>query len=466
MDLKPASHIHFLGIGGIGMSGQAILAAKRGFQVSGCDVGISAATLQRLKEAGVTFMGEHAEGHLLGVDLVVYSTAISHSLDEFVAARAAKIPMMHRAKLLAWLMRDYSHRIAISGAHGKTTTTSLVTWILHASNHKPTAMVGGVIAGLGSAVIGGQEYFVLEADESDRSFLHYSPTTVVVTNIDAEHLDVYQDLDDIKQTFLTFIANTGPQGSAVLCVDDGNVRDILPSVGTHTITYGIGGEYRPDLLGHNVDCGPTVSTFSVSVEPSLAAKFGVGTQLGPFSMPLAGLHYVRNALAAIAVALIARVPVAAVEQALSTFPGIGRRFEFKGRWQGADVFDDYGHHPTEIRATLTAALNRTRGRLFVVFQPHRYTRTKLLFREFVELFQQLTVHQLFILDIYAASEQPLSLSSQELVQSVGCPHVAYASSREALIASLRQTLQPGDLLLTIGAGDVYKVGELVVAEHT
>ncbi len=388
--------IHFVGIGGIGMSGIAEVLLNLGYKVSGSDLKASAITHRLAAMGAVTFEGHRAE-NLAGADVVVTSSAIARDNPEVVAAHANHIPVIPRAEMLAELMR-LKYGIAIAGMHGKTTTTSMVAVILAAGGLDPTVVIGGRVDAMGSnARVGNSEYFVAEADESDRSFLNLWPILSVVTNIDREHMDCYRDMADVERTFVEFLDHVPFYGMVVACNDNDDLRRILPSVRRRIVTYGTreGSDFRiTDMQCGLVGQGHfATSAFRVQYN---------GRDLGEFQLHVPGEHNVRNATAAIAVGIGLDVPIEKIREGLAKFNGVDRRFQLKGRVDGITVIDDYGHHPTEIRATLAAARQCGFRRIHVIFQPHRYTRTQMLFEEFADAFTD--ADTVTVLDIYAASE--------------------------------------------------------------
>jgi UDP-N-acetylmuramate--alanine ligase len=448
-------HIHFVGIGGIGMSGIAELLLNLGYRVSGSDLRASEITRRLEQLGGKVFEGHRAE-QIEGADVVVTSSAVNVSNPEVAAAQGAGIPVIPRAEMLAELMR-IKFSIAIAGAHGKTSTTSLVAAVLGAGKLDPTVVIGGKLLGIGTnAVLGQGDYLVAEADESDGSFLKYNPAIAVVTNIDREHLDFYPDLDAIKQVFLDFIERIPFYGLAVLCLDNESVQDLLPRVKKRVATYG---------TSPQADFQATEIRFE-----GLASQFKVnqgGKILGEIRLNLPGMHNVYNAMASVVVGLELDLPFATIKKALETVPGVGRRIEIKGEVQGVTVVDDYGHHPTEIKTTLAAVAQSWPGRRkVVVFQPHRYTRTQSLFEEFTRAFYQ--SDRLVVLPIYAASETPIegvdSRQLSEQIRAHGHKDVHYMDSFDACEAFLTGTLEAGDLLLTLGAGDVVRIGENLLTQ--
>jgi UDP-N-acetylmuramate--alanine ligase len=448
-------HIHFVGIGGIGMSGIAELLLNLGYKVSGSDLKSSDIT-ERLKSLGGVIYEGHMADQISSADVVVTSSAVSRDNPEVLAAEQASIPVIPRAEMLAELMR-LKYSVAIAGAHGKTTTTSMVSSVLASGGLDPTVVIGGKLKSIGSnAVLGRGDFIVAEADESDGSFLKYSPAIAVVTNIDREHLDFYADMEAIKSVFLNFIDRIPFYGLAVLCLDNEPIQDLIPSIKKRYTTYGMSSQ--ADFQIRDVKFEKRQSRFSI---------YCAGKKLGRITLNLPGLHNVYNATASIAVGIELDVPFAAVKSALETIEGVQRRLEIKGSAKQVTVVDDYGHHPTEIKSTLEAIEKCWPGqRTVVVFQPHRYTRTRALFDDFTRSFYQCDV--LLVLPIYAASEKEIEGVSGQLlcegIQAHGHKEVVYAESIEAAADYLKRNLRPSDVLLTLGAGDVWKVGELLLKE--
>ncbi len=444
--------IHFVGIGGVGMSGIAEVLLNLGYQVSGSDLRAGEAT-ERLVRLGGRLFQDHAAANVEGAQVVVYSTAVKPDNPEVVAAREAGIPVIPRADMLAELMR-MKYGIAVAGSHGKTTTTSLVAAVLARGGLDPTIVVGGRLQSIGSnARLGHGQFLVAEADESDGSFLRLSPAVSVITNIDREHLDHYGTLEELRQTFVYFANRVPFYGVSILCADDPQVLEILPRVTKRSLLYGTAPEARVRAV--DVRLAAAGSSFGVESE---------GVPLGRIELALAGRHNVLNALAAVAVGLEIEVGFGHVAEALAAFRGVGRRFETRGEAGGVRVVDDYGHHPTEIRATLAAARG-TGARVLVLFQPHRFTRTALLHREFGACFGD--ADRVWVLDIYPAGESPMpGVTARTIVQSgaaQGARHLSFApSAAEALDAVCRE-LRAGDLVLTLGAGDVWRLGDQLLA---
>jgi UDP-N-acetylmuramate--alanine ligase len=440
-------HVHFVGIGGVGMSGLAEILRSLEFEVSGSDMKRSGTT-QRLESLGVRVDIGHRAENVAGVDVVVYSSAIRPDNPELTEARALGIPVIGRAEMLAELMR-VKYGVAIAGSHGKTTTTSLVATVLRAAGLDPTVVVGGKMAALGSnARLGAGDLLVAEADESDGSFLRLTPTIAVVTNIDAEHLDHYGTHQNVKDAFVEFAARVPFYGLAVLCLDHPHVQDILPKVPRRHVTYGV--SPQADYSARAIQFRGLTTSFNA---------FRRGEPLGGFTVKMPGAHNVLNCLATIAVADELEVPLDVTKQALATFGGVARRFTIVGVVSDVTMVDDYGHHPAEIRATLEAAQRaypREDHRVVVAFQPHRYTRTRDLFEDFTRAFNQADV--LLVTDIYAAGEVPIEgVTAERLVQAIrehGHHDARYVPNKLDLPEELERIARPGDVVIALGAGDV------------
>lgn len=437
--------IHLVGIGGSGMSGIAEVLLALGYAVSGSDVKASAVT-ERLRSLGCKIFDGHEAEHARGAQVLVVSSAIRPDNPEIVEARKLKIPVIPRAEMLAELMR-LKYGIAIAGAHGKTTTTSLVASVLAAAGLDPTFVVGGRVNAAGTnARVGQGDYMVVEADESDRSFLLLAPVVAVVTTIDREHLDQYSSLEEIQSVFLEFVNRVPFYGAVILCLDEPNVQAILPGVKRPVLTYGMSSQ--ADLVISDVELAGLASHFRLTYH---------GEDLGFFRLPSPpGIHNVRNAAAAAAVALHLNIPADLIRQGLEKFAGVGRRFEIKGIFGGVTLIDDYGHHPAEIRATLEAARGCGYKCLLVLFQPHRYTRTKHLWDEFCRAFNQADV--LFVSEIYPAGETPIDgVTGQKLAEAIsaaGHKNVVFTGALQEGIQAVLHQAQPGDAVLAIGAGSV------------
>jgi UDP-N-acetylmuramate--alanine ligase len=440
--------VHFVGIGGSGMNGIAEVLLSIGYGVSGSDLRTSPA-IERLRQAGATIYEGHRAENVHGAHVVVTSSAVPPENVEIAEAHRLKIPVIPRAEMLAELMR-LKFGIAVAGAHGKTTTTSMVAAVLGAAGLDPTFVVGGRVNHAGAnARLGQGEYMVVEADESDRSFLLLAPVIAVVTTIDREHLDHYQSLEEIQEAFLQFVNRVPFYGSVVLCLDEPNVQAILSRVRRPVITYGTSSQ--ADLLIADVKLLGLSSEFRLQYH---------GDDLGVFHLPAPpGIHNVRNAAAAAAVALALNVPADLIRAGLEHFSGVGRRFEIKGRYNGVTLIDDYGHHPAEIRATLEAARGCGHKRLLVLFQPHRYSRTQHLWDDFCHSFNQADI--LVVTDIYAAGEAPIEgVTGERLAEAVsaaGHKSVVYSSTLQGGIEFMLREARAGDAVLTIGAGSVGRV---------
>ncbi|MEW6220078.1 MAG: UDP-N-acetylmuramate--L-alanine ligase [Thermodesulfobacteriota bacterium] len=447
--------IHFVGIGGIGMSGIAEVLLNLGYRVSGSDLRQTEITRRLAGLGAVISQGHHGEA-VAGADVVVVSSAVRPDNPEVQAARAVHIPVIRRAEMLAELMRLKRCGIAIAGSHGKTTTTSLVAWILAEAGLDPTVIIGGKLNSLGTnAVLGQGDYLVAEADESDGSFLKLVPMVVAVTNVDREHLDHYPNLEAIKEAFIQFVNGIPFYGAAVLCLDDANTADLLPRAEKRVITYGTSAQ--AELHAAGIVAAGYGSTFEVWHREE---------RLGQVALALPGRHNVLNALAAIAIGRELEIPFTTIAAALATFAGVQRRLQVKGETAGVLVVDDYGHHPTEIKATLAAVRLAWPGRrLVVLFQPHRYTRTAALFNEFANAFHE--ADQLVLTEIYPASEAPIpGVTAAGLAQAIhehGHRSVAVQPDLGGLAAAVLPQLAAGDLVLTLGAGSIWRCGEELLA---
>lgn len=452
---RKTKHIHFVGIGGIGMSGIAELLLNLGYKVSGSDLNSTGITKNLASLGGSIYQG-HDGAWVEGASVVVTSSAISPDNPEVVKAKASNIPVIMRAEMLAELMRLKKYGIAIAGSHGKTSTTSMVSWMLSHAGLDPTIVIGGKVDALGgNAKLGEGEFLVAEADESDGSFLKLSPVLEVITNIDLEHLDYYRDLDHIKETFLQFIEKIPFYGAAIICLDDPNIADILPVIKKRIITYGL--TPQSDVYGENITWQDGRVHFTV--------KNRLG-ELGSLHIAPPGIHNVYNALAVVCVGLELELPFAKIQSALQSFAGVQRRMQKKGEVAGITVVDDYGHHPTEIRATLAAIKQAwPEKRLVVLFQPHRYSRTKALFKEFQTCFHK--ADYLVMTDIYAASEQALEgVTSESLLAATmlhGQRNTHYIGEIGQMAVELLPILRKGDLVLTLGAGNIVRVGETLLS---
>src|SRR5499427_4867311 len=451
---KKYQQLHFVGIGGVGMSGIAEVLLNLGYRITGSDQKRNE-TVERLERLGAKVYTGHEPSHIEGAHVVVYSSAVARDNVEVHVARQRGVPVIPRAEMLAELMR-LKYGIAIAGTHGKTTTTSMVAEVLGAAGLDPTVVVGGRVHGLGAnARLGRGEFLVAEADESDGSFLKLSPTIAVVTTVDAEHLDHYASLDEIRAAFLQFVNKVPFYGAAVVCLDEPNIQRMIPDIEKRVITYGL--ESGADLTARRLSFSGLRSRFEVLQR---------GHVLGPATLQVPGRHNVLNSLAAVAVGLDLEVPFERIQVALAGFAGVQRRFQIKGEAQGVLVVDDYGHHPAEVRATLAAAKAGFDRRVITVFQPHRYTRTHHLRREFLTAFYQSDV--LIVMDIYPAGEAPISgVHARDLAEGIAAHvhrEVHYMDSDPpAILDYLCQSTRSGDLVLTLGAGDVGQLGAELLA---
>jgi len=442
--------IHFIGIGGIGMSGIAEVLFNLGYVVTGSDLKDSVTT-ERLRGMGIKVYTGHHGDNVDGAHVVVISSAVSDDNPEVREAVRRGVPVIPRAEMLAELGR-LKYALLVAGSHGKTTTTSLLATILAYAGSDPTVVIGGKLKAFGTnARLGRGEFIVAEADESDGSFLKLNPTIGVVTNIDQEHMDHFGTMTALKEAFMTFMNKVPFYGLSVLCLDDGNIRSLLPGVHRKVLTYGFSED--AELRAEDVDAG----FMSVSFEARLR-----GEQLGRFTVPVAGRHNVLNTLAAIGVALQLQVPVTAIQESLAGFEGIQRRLELKGEARGVRVYDDYGHHPTEINATLRAARESFEGgRLIVLFQPHRFTRTHRLMDEFARCFED--ADEVVLMEIYPAGEQSIQgVTSSALMEKIGRSGILLAGDRDEAVNLLADMAKEGDIVLTLGAGDVYKAGDALL----
>ncbi len=453
-----AQRVHFIGIGGIGMSGIAEILLTLGYSVSGSDLKRGSAT-DRLQGLGASVFAGHDPANVVGAGVVVASSAVDALNPEIVEALRRKIPVIPRAEMLAELMR-LKYGIAVAGMHGKTTTTSMIASVLGAGGLDPTLVVGGRIDALGTnARLGKSQYLVAEADESDRSFLKLSPILAVVTNLDREHMDCYRDMADIENAFVAFMDRVPFYGAVVACCDDERLAPLLPRVRRKVFTYGHSpqADYvvralpAPGCIGSP---NPVRSRFEVAAD---------GLVLGPFELLVPGMHNVLNAAAAVATGHQLEVPGERIVEGLRQFRGVDRRFQTKGAARGVTVVDDYGHHPTEIRATLQAARECGFSRVHVIFQPHRFTRTRDLLPEFAGAFREAATVE--VLDIYPASESPIpGVDASALVAAARQPGMEHAHSFEEAVRRAASRSEPGDLILTLGAGSVAQVAPLVLAE--
>jgi UDP-N-acetylmuramate--alanine ligase len=443
-------HLHFTGIGGIGMSGIAEVLLNLGYTISGSDLKLTPVT-DRLAKLGATVYEGHRASNVAGAKALVVSSAVDEQNPEVQEARRLQMPVIPRGELLAELMR-LKYGIAVAGSHGKTTTTSMVATVLNHAGLDPTVVVGGKVGTMGgaNARVGKSDFLVVESDESDRSFLKLAPILAVVTNIDREHLDCYASLDDIRAAFIEFVNKVPFYGAVILCLADENVQSILPAVKRRMITYGRSAQANIEAV--DVKCGAFASDFGVRFHEA---------DLGVFHLGVPGEHNVLNALAAVGVALELKVAPGLIRAGLALFNGVDRRFQIRGTQRNITVIDDYGHHPTEIRATLAAARLCGYSRIHVIFQPHRYTRTFHLMDEFARSFKQ--ADSVYVLDIYAASEQPIEgVTAEALVERVrqfGHRSAEYVGTIAGAVDAVLKHVEPGDAVLTLGAGNVWQAGD-------
>ena len=446
----PTQRIHFIGIGGIGMSGIAEILLTMGYPISGSDLKRSAVT-ERLVGMGARVFEGHQAANVVASDVVVTSSAVSRTNPEVIEARARKIPVIQRAEMLAELMR-LKYGIAVAGMHGKTTTTSMVASVLAAGGLDPTVVVGGRVNALGSnARLGNSQYLVAEADESDRSFLKLSPVLGIVTNLDREHMDCYRDMEDVEDAFVQFLDRLPFYGAGTACIDNALLRKVLPRVRRRIYTYGesADADFRVTQLARGSE---GFASFEVLYKDEV---------LGPFTLHVPGRHNVLNATAAVALGVQLGVAPELIREGLDNFRGVDRRFQVKGTARGVTVVDDYGHHPTEIAATLSAAKQCGYGRVLVLFQPHRYTRTRDLMEEFAASFGDADFVE--VLDIYAASEEPIEgVTAEALVKRIHRETVHYAASFDEAFEALVTSAHAGDVIVTLGAGNVSQAGALLL----
>jgi UDP-N-acetylmuramate--alanine ligase len=452
--------IHFVGIGGIGMSGIAEVLLTLGYKVSGSDLKSSSVTERLAEKGAIIFVGHRAE-NVTGAEVVVASSAVKRDNAEIMAAHAEHVPVIQRAEMLAELMR-LKYGIAIAGMHGKTTTTSMVAAVLAAGGLDPTVVVGGRVDAMGSnARLGKSQYLVAEADESDRSFLKLSPILAVVTNIDREHMDCYRDMADVEQAFLDFIDRVPFYGMAVLCHDDERLRNMLPRLARRATTYGVHEDADFRVGSARAKCAGNKHYAHFSVEYR-------GKSLGDFHLRVPGNHNVLNATAAVAVGVGLDIEPDRIREALENFRGVDRRFQLRGRAADVSVIDDYGHHPTEIRATLAAARHCGFKRVHVIFQPHRFTRTRDLLEQFGAAFND--ADTVSVLDIYAASEAPIpGITGERLAQAIQLfgdqrGTANYIPSFDEAARQVSAMAEPGDMVLTLGAGSVSQLGPMVLEQ--
>lgn len=452
LDLGKPGHIHFVGVGGISMSALAAIMLERGWQVSGSDLRESTLT-DRLQSAGATITYGHRAENVNGADAIVFTSAVKPDNPELMQASALGIPVFARAELLGQLMAEASCGIAIAGTHGKTTTTAMIGLMLDLAGCEPTVLVGGELEAIhGNVKVGNGRYLVAEACEYFDNFLSLQPRIGIILNIDADHLDYFQDLEHIKRTFRRFAELIPADGALIACHDDVNVRAILPGLNCPVVTYGL--QPGADWRAEDVELQAGGSRFTVVHQSA---------RLGTAQLSVPGEHNVLNALAAIAAGRLVDLPMDSIATNLAAYHGTHRRFDYQGEFNGAVIYDDYGHHPTEIRVTLAAARTYHPGRLICVFQPHTYTRTKALMQEFAGAFA--LADQVIITDIYAAREKDtFGVNSEQLAEQMQTrhPNAQHIGSLEQASEFLRQELRPGDLLITMGAGDVYRIAGMLL----
>jgi UDP-N-acetylmuramate--alanine ligase len=456
MSAKPLfsakTQIHFVGIGGIGMSGIAEVLVNLEYPVSGSDLKKSATT-RRLESLGVKFFNGHRAENVEGADVVVVSSAVRQDNVEVDRARTLQIPIIPRAEMLAELMR-LKYGIAVAGSHGKTTTTSMIAVMLDHAGFDPTMVVGGRLAILGSnARLGSSDFMVVEADESDRSFLHLSPVIAVVTGIDREHMEAYRDLEDLEGAFVDFVNKVPFYGASVVCLDEERIQDLLPRIRRRYVTYGY--STQADVTADSVELSEMQSSFTLKLR---------GEEMGRVTLNVPGRISVLNSLAAVGVALELGIPPEQILSGLEAYTGVDRRFQIKGSEEGILVVDDYGHHPTEIRASLATAKEAFGRRTIVVFQPHRYTRIQALYDEFCRAFHQADL--LLVTEIYPAGEEPIpgvtGLALAEGIKKHGHRDVRFVEALDAIAAVVAKEMEEGDLILTLGAGSVTTLSDRLV----
>ncbi len=451
---KRVRDVHFVGVGGVGMSSIAEILLALGFCVSGSDLR-SSATTRRLESLGAKIRIGHSRDHLDKADVLVYSSAVPENNPEVMEARERRIQVIPRAEMLAELMRMQTS-IAVAGMHGKTTTTSMIAAVLSNAGLDPTVLIGGRLDTLGGgARLGQGDLLVAEADESDRSFLKLYPSIALITNMDLEHMDCYSSMEEIRETFLEFINRLPFYGYAIVCLDDPEVQKIIPLIQKNFITYGLSPQAA--IRARKPELKNGVSHFEVYREDTL---------LGEINLPMPGVHNVQDALAAIATADILEAPFDKTKEALDSFQGVHRRFTLRGVKAGVRVIDDYGHHPTEIKAVLQAARQIAEKRIAVLFQPHRYTRTQALYEEFLTAF--FAADLLYITEIYPASEKPIEgVSGEALCEGIrlrGHKTARFIPDLEFAPGEICPELEPGDMLITLGAGDVTRMGPILLEE--
>lgn len=443
------TRIHFVGVGGIGMSGLAEVLVNLGYPVSGSDLH-KGAVVERLQSMGVKFFEKHRTDQVRGADVVVVSSAVRSDNPELEEARRLQIPIIPRAEMLAELMR-LKYGIAVAGSHGKTSTTSMIAVLLDRAGLDPTMVIGGRLGILGSnAKLGRSAYMIVEADESDRSFLHLSPVAAVVTGIDREHLEAYRGMEDLKDAFVDFVNKIPFYGASLVCLDDERVQDILPRIKRRYVTYGF--STQADITAHAINLSGMNSCYRLKIR---------GEEMGPIKLRVPGRHNVLNSLAAVGVGLELGISLEDINAGLESYSGVDRRFQVKGDHGGILVVDDYGHHPTEIRASLATAKEAFGRRTVVVFQPHRYSRVKGLFDEFCRAFHQADL--LLVTEIYPAGEDPLpDVTGQRLADGIkehGHRDVRFVEDMQTIPQILKELAREGDLIMTLGAGSVTSLSD-------
>ncbi len=455
MDIFESSHIrhvHFIGIGGSSMSGLAEMLIKFGYIVSGSDLK-SSPEIQRLREMGAKVHEFHSEQNIDNPDLVVYTVAIKEDNPELVKARALGIPVIDRAELLGRIMRKYPYSMAVAGTHGKTTTSSMISMIMLESGKNPTINIGGRLDAIGgNTFVGGKEYFIAEACEYYESFLKFNPYMAVVLNIELDHVDYYRDINHIKESFLKFVSSVPENGYLVACMDNRNVASLLDKVSCNKVTYGINSDKAMWTAGDIVFDSKGCATYTLLYK---------GANQGVISLKVPGMHNVSNSLAAIAACSTLGCDIESIRKGLLNFYGTHRRFERKGVTDGIEVVDDYAHHPTEIAATLETAKKLNSARIWCVFQPHTYTRTKYLLNEFASAFEN--ADTIIVTDIYAAREKDNGeIHSSRLAEMISQngKKAIYMPDFQSIVEYLKANASSGDMIITMGAGDIYKVGEM------
>ena len=456
----PCGRVHFVGIGGIGMSGIAEIMHSTGYQISGSDIADNQ-NVQRLRSMGIQVHIGHKPENIQGAGVIVLSSAISQDNPEIIAAKQYKIPIIHRSDMLVELMKTH-WSIAVGGTHGKTTTTALTSWILEQAGKEPTVINGGIINSSGTnAVLGNGDWLVVEADESDGSFVKFPSTIAVVTNIDPDHMNFYKDIDDLKKTFTRFINNIPFYGLAVLCLDSPEVQKIIPDISRPFITYGF--NRQADISAFNIIAKKGELIFDVAIKNQ---NDGLTKEISGFSIPLYGEHNVKNALAAIGIALKLDIDVETIKKAIASFKGVKRRFTQIDEINGVSFIDDYAHHPAEIRAVLKGARNVTKGKIIAVFQPHRYTRLRDLFLDFCTAFNDADV--VIVTDVYSAGEQPLDGVNKEAIcagiSEHGHRNVNMAGSFDEVKDIIRNNIEKGDTVIFMGAGSISSSAYKMVEE--